>query len=125
MEYKRIIILYNYFITFNSQLADYFLVDQAFATLSLLKVNLSYKRLCANLGQSPKIADVSSSGSKEEVDYNVGNIYDREDSKKSVMEYVSDLVKQFLMKGQNRRITHYYCWVEVVLHSVVSAIEGV
>jgi len=67
----------------------------------LLKVNLSYKRLCANLGQSPKIADVSSSDSKEEVDYDVGNIYDREDSKEFVMKYVSDLVKQFLMKGNN------------------------
>jgi hypothetical protein len=75
-------------------------LDQVFATFRQ-KVNLSYQRLCTNLGQSPKIADVSSSDSKEEVDYNVGNIYDREDSKKSVMEYVSDLVKQFLMKEQN------------------------
>jgi len=81
-------------------ICSWLLVDQVFATFRQ-KVNLSYQRLCTNLGQSPKIADVSSSDSKEEVDYDVGNIYDREDSKKMVMEYVSDLVKQFLMKGKN------------------------
>jgi len=60
-----------------------------------LKANLSYKRLCANLGESPKIADVSSSDSKGE-DYDVGEIYDRENSKESLIKYVSDLTKQFL-----------------------------
>ena len=60
-----------------------------------MKANLSYKRLCANLGESPKIADVSSSDSKGE-DYDVGEIYDRENSKESLIKYVSDLTKQFL-----------------------------
>ena len=45
---------------------------------------------------SPKVAYISSSDSKGEVDDDVGKIYDREDSKESVMEYVSDLATQFL-----------------------------